>query len=130
MFVMMKEFLNLYKIVASYCDTIVHFANYSVQQFKEWYPDLDHIKHVVIPHHNYASLPNRSTKQQAREYLNIDQDTKVMLVFGGIKEHEKPLIKTAFKAIPDKNKVLLAPRLENTSQKNKLHTLARVGMEF
>ena len=109
MYDMMKEFLNLYKIVASYCDTIVHFANYSVQQFKEWYPDLEHIKHVVIPHHNYASLPNRSTKQQAREYLNIDQDTKVMLVFGGIKEHEKPLIKTAFKAIPYKNKVLLAP---------------------
>ena len=104
-----EEFLNLYKIVASYCDSIIHFANYSVQQFKEWYPDLDHIKHVVIPHHNYASLPNRSTKQQAREYLNIDQDTKVMLVFGGIKEHEKPLIKTAFKAIPYKNKVLLAP---------------------
>ena len=93
----------------SYCDTIVHFANYSIQQFKQWYPDLEQIKHVVIPHHNYASLPNRSTKQQAREYLNIDQDTKVMLVFGGIKEHEKPLIKTAFKAIPGKNKVLLAP---------------------
>jgi len=104
-----EEFLNLYKIVASYCDTIVHFANYSIQQFKDWYPDLEHIKHVVIPHHNYASLPNRSTKQQAREYLNINQDTKVMLVFGGIKEHEKPLIKTAFKAIPYKNKVLLAP---------------------
>ena len=32
-----------------------------------------------------------------------------MLVFGGIKEHEKPLIKTAFNAIPGKNKVLLAP---------------------
>ena len=103
------EFLKLYKAVASYCDTIIHFANYSIQQFKEWYPDLEQIKHVVIPHHNYASLPNRSTKQQAREYLNINQGAKVMLVFGGIKEHEKPLIKAAFKAIPYKNKVLLAP---------------------
>ena len=112
-----KEFLKLYKIVASYCDTIVHFANYSVQQFKEWYPDLDNIKHIVIPHHNYASLPNKSTKQQAREYLNIDQDTKVMLVFGGIKEHEKPLIKKAFKAIPDKNKMLLAPRWKTPRRK-------------
>ena len=112
-----KEFLKLYKIVASYCDTIVHFANYSVQQFKEWYPDLDNIKHIVIPHHNYASLPNKSTKQQAREYLNIDQDTKVMLVFGGIKEHEKPLIKKAFKAIPDKNKMLLAPKWKTPRRK-------------
>ena len=112
-----EEFLNLYKIVASYCDTIVHFANYSIQQFKQWYPDLEHIKHVVIPHHNYASLPNDSTKQQAREYLNINQDTKVMLVFGGIKEHEKPLIKTAFNAIPHKNKALLAPKWKTPRKK-------------
>ena len=104
-----KEFLKLYKTVVSYCDTIVHFANYSIQQFKQWYPDLDKIKHIVIPHHNYASLPNTSTTQEAREYLNINQDTKVMLVFGGIKEHEKPLIKMAFNSIPYKNKVLLAP---------------------
>ena len=104
-----KEFLKLYKTVVSYCDTIVHFANYSVQQFKEWYPDLEQIKHVVIPHHNYASLPNTSTKQQARDHLNIDSGKRVMLVFGSIKEHEKPLIKAAFKAIPGKNKVLLAP---------------------
>ena len=104
-----EEFLKLYKTVASYCDTIVHFANYSIQQFKEWYPDLEHIKHVVIPHHNYASLPNTSTKQQARDHLNIDSGKRVMLVFGSIKEHEKPLIKAAFNSIPDKNKVLLAP---------------------
>ena len=104
-----EEFLKLYKAVASYCDTIVHFANYSIQQFKKWYPDLEHIKHVVIPHHNYASLPNTSTKQQARDHLNVDSGKRVMLVFGSIKEHEKPLIKTAFNAIPDKNKVLLAP---------------------
>ena len=104
-----EEFLKLYKTVVSYCDTIIHFANYSIQQFKKWYPDLEQIKHVVIPHHNYASLPNDSTKQEAREYLNIDQDTKVLLVFGGIKELEKPLIRAAFKAIPGKNKMLLAP---------------------
>jgi len=104
-----EEFLKLYKIVASYCDTIVHFANYSIQQFKQWYPDLDNIKHIVIPHHNYASLPNTSTKQQARDHLNIDSGKRVMLVFGSIKEHEKPLIKKAFNAIPVKNKVLLAP---------------------
>ena len=103
------EFLKLYKTVASYCDTIIHFANYSIQQFKQWYPDLNKIKHIVIPHHNYASLPNDSTKQKARDYFNIDSDTKVMLVFGSIKEHEKPLIKKAFNAIASKNKVLLAP---------------------
>ena len=33
-----------------------------------------------------------------------------MLVFGGIREWEKPLIKKAFETIPNKNKVLLAPK--------------------
>ncbi|KGE86620.1 MAG: glycosyltransferase [Flavobacteriaceae bacterium] len=104
-----EEFLKLYKTVASYCKTVIHFANFSIQQFKQWYPDLDYIKHVVIPHHNYASLPSKSTKIEAREYLDIDSDAHVMLVFGSIKENEKPLIKKAFDAIPYRNKVLLAP---------------------
>jgi len=104
-----EQFQKLYKLIYKYTSIVIHFANYSIEQFKQWYPDLEHIKHVVIPHQNYASLPNNSTKQEAREYLNIDKSGKVMIVFGGIKDHEKPLIKKAFNAIPDKNKVLLAP---------------------
>ena len=104
-----EQFQKLYKLIYKYTSIVIHFANYSIQQFKHWYPDLDNIKHIVIPHHNYASLPNTSTKQQARDHLNIDSGKRVMLVFGSIKEHEKPLIKAAFKAIPGKNKVLLAP---------------------
>ena len=104
-----KQIQDLYKLIYKHTSIVTHFANYSIQQFKQWYPDLDKIKHIVIPHHNYASLPNTSTKQQARDHLNIDSGKRVMLVFGSIKEHEKPLIKTAFNAIPDKNKVLLAP---------------------
>lgn len=103
------DFKELYKLISSNAQTVVHFANYSIQQFKEWYPELDHIKHVVIPHHNYASLPNLSTQEEARKYLNIAPDAYVMLVFGAIKENEKPLIKMAFDAIPYSNKVLLAP---------------------
>jgi hypothetical protein len=104
-----EDFLKLYHVTASYCDTVIHFANYSIQQFKEFYPELSHIKHVVIPHHNYASLPNLSTKSEARKKLAISKDVHVMLVFGSIKENEKPLINKAFAAIPYKKKVLLAP---------------------
>ena len=28
-----KDYLDLYKMVTSYCDTVVHFANYSIAQF-------------------------------------------------------------------------------------------------
>lgn len=105
-----EQFQKLYKLIYKYTSIVIHFANYSIQQFKQWYPDLEHIKHVVIPHHNYASLPNLSTREEARKYLNIDKKANVMLVFGGIKENEKDLINKAFKAIPSKNKVLLAPK--------------------
>ena len=103
------DFKALYQLVSSYAHTVVHFAHYSVQQFKEWYPELPHIKHVVIPHHNYASLANDSNREAARDKLGIHTNARVMLVFGSIKENEKPLIKTAFNAIPAHNKVLLAP---------------------
>jgi hypothetical protein len=54
-------------------------------------------------------LPNETTRKEARGKLNIDEDAKVMLVFGTIKEHEKELVRIAFDAIPGSNKVLLAP---------------------
>lgn len=111
------EFLNLYRKVVSYCDTVVHFANYSIQQFKQFYPELGHVHHVVIPHHNYASLPNSTTKVEAREKLDIDQDARVLLVFGNIKENEKTLIKKAFAAIPGKAKVLLAPKWKTSRRR-------------
>ena len=103
------EFLKLYRVTTSYCDVVVHFAHYSIQQFKEFYPEHTNVQHVVIPHHNYASLPNNSTREEARKQLKIDANATVMLVFGAINENEKPLIREAFEYIPSKNKVLLAP---------------------
>lgn len=104
------DFRELYKLISSNAQTVVHFANYSIQQFKEWYPELDHIKHVVIPHHNYASLPNSSDRVSARAKLGINPDTFVMLVFGGVRKSERQIIKQAFKYIPTSNKLLLAPK--------------------
>ena len=60
------EFKKLYQTVFSYCSGISHFANFSIAQFKSFYPELEHIDHQVIPHQNYASLPNDISKEQAR----------------------------------------------------------------
>lgn len=103
------EFRKLYNTVFSYCNGMAHFASFSIQQFKDFYPDLKQITHKVIPHHNYTSMPNTTTREVARKKMEIRQDAKVMLVFGMIKEREKEVIKTAFEAIPGTNKVLLAP---------------------
>ncbi|MCF1190811.1 hypothetical protein LRR18_04370 [Mangrovimonas sp. AS39] len=104
-----EEFLNLYRVVSSYCVNVAHFANYSIKQFKSFYPEHTHVNHEVIPHQNYTSLPDKSTKEEARSYLDIDSKAKVLLVFGAIKEDEKSLIDKAFDAVPNENKVLLAP---------------------
>jgi len=103
------EFKKLYLTVFSYCSGIAHFANFSISQFKSFYPELEHIDHQVIPHQNYTSLPNDISREQARSNLNINKNAKVMLVFGMVKEREKQLIQTAFNAMPSHNKVLLAP---------------------
>jgi hypothetical protein len=103
------EFKNLYKTVFSYCDGVAHFANFSIEQFESFYPELQTIKHVVIPHQNYRSLPNDISRDEARKKMHIANNANVMLVFGMIKEREKHLITTAFNAIPGANKVLLAP---------------------
>jgi len=105
-----EEFLNYYRLVTSYCHTVVHFADYSVQQFQEFYPEHTHIHHSVIPHHNYASLPNPSTQAEARKKLNIRPEHNVMLVFGDIKENEKEIIEKAFSYVPGDKKILLAPK--------------------
>lgn len=112
-----KDFLDLYRLVTSYCDTVIHFASYSIQQFKEFYPEHAGIEHVVIAHHNYESLPNTISRKEARKELKINQADKVMLVFGLIKEHEKALIEQAYGFIPGKDKVLLAPKWEVTRRK-------------
>lgn len=104
-----SEFQRLYKISMSYCKAVAHFANFSIQQFKDFYPELKNIKHTVIPHHNYASLPNTISRTEARKYLKINRTAKVMLIFGSIKENEKELIEEAFSYIPGNNKVLIAP---------------------
>jgi hypothetical protein len=103
------EFKRLYATVFSYCHAVAHFANYSIIQFQEFYPELKGLEHRVIPHQNYTSLPNTIGKTEARQQLDITSASKVILVFGMVKEHEKDLIKTAFGGIPSQHKVLLAP---------------------
>lgn len=102
-------FKRLYGLVFSYCYGIAHFANYSIKEFKAFFPDNQISLHKVIPQHKHTSLPDNSSKSSAREALNIGDKSKVLMCFGLIKENEKELINQAFEAINGKDKVLLAP---------------------
>lgn len=103
------EFTRLYKTVFEYCVGMSHFANFSIGQYKDYFPSIETPLHVVIPQHNHVSLPNNSNKQSARKELNINSQANVLMCFGLIKENEKELIEQAYRAIHAKNKVLLAP---------------------
>lgn len=103
------EFTRLYQTVFEYCIGMSHFAKFSIEQYKDYFPSIETSLHVVIPQHNHVSLPNTSNKQSARKELKIDKDANVLMCFGLVKENEKLLINQAYQAIPGTNKMLLAP---------------------
>lgn len=94
-------------------DSVIHFSNASVENFHTMYPENMHtVKHFVIPHPMYEDILNTSTREQAREALRIDQNSKVVLVFGSIRhESERDFTLKVFNKLNIKNKLLLAPSL-------------------
>ena len=107
---------KMYEMVYSYADGVVHFANASVEEFRDRYRNTTFKRgrqpdHAVIPHHNYASLPNVVGREEARKRLGIPLDARVMLVFGAIRgEAERQLILDAFDGLPTAKKLLLVSR--------------------
>lgn len=106
---------KMYETVYRCCDGVVHFASASVEEFKKRYSATEFYhgppKHFVIPHHNYATLPNTISRDQARAQLGIPPDRKVMLVFGAIRnQQEKSLILETFKGVAIRKKLLLVSR--------------------
>ena len=107
---------KLYATFYRYADGVAHFAQASIAEFKERYHDNNWVRsrepiHAVIPHHNYCSLPNQVTREEARRTLGISSQAKVMLVFGAIRnEAEKKLILQTFSQLKLDGKLLLVSR--------------------
>ena len=107
---------KMYEMVYSFADGVVHFAGASVDEFRERYRRTTfkrgrEPRHTIIPHHNYASLPNTASRDEARRKLGIPANAKVMLVFGAIRgEEERKLILDTFEGLSTANKLLLVSR--------------------
>jgi len=107
---------KMYAMFYRYMDAVVHFASASIEEFRTRYAGTDWFRgrepeHAIIPHHNYANLPNEISREQARRRLGIPIDSKVMLVFGAIRnEEEKELIRTTFSGLKLNGKLLLVSR--------------------
>jgi hypothetical protein len=106
---------KMYETVYRNVHAVVHFASASIDEFRERYRDTKFVHgeplHAVIPHHNYASLPNQISRQQAREQLGIALDRNIMLVFGAIRNiEESRLILNTFQGLRIPRKLLLVSR--------------------
>lgn len=106
--------LELYRIIETQCDAIIHLGEYSRQDFNRLYPG-NKIKHFVISHHIYDlcgyTFPS---KDNARERLKIPAEKFVILTFGSYRnEEEQELVIKAFEQLPVDHKFLLAPGFYN-----------------
>jgi len=111
---------RMYRTVYTYADAVVHLARASVDEFRERYSSLrshegGEARHIVIPNHNYSSLPNTVTREQARDMLRIPRTARVMLIFGAIRsDAERSLALDAFKMAKVPKKLLLVSRWRET----------------
>jgi len=109
-----KQFEELYTIVYSFVDLVIHLGEFSKQEYLNRYRNYDFIKtqlHEVIFHPYFISYPNVVSKIEAREKLNIKLNSIVFLVFGKIRNKaEKNYILDFFEKVSFPNKLLLVPR--------------------
>ncbi|MFO1000102.1 MAG: hypothetical protein U0936_07185 [Planctomycetaceae bacterium] len=113
---------RMYEAVYRHVHGVVHFAQASVDEFKQRYAKTIFVhgqpEHAIVPHHNYTSLPNVVSRQDARERLGISKRSQVMLVFGAIRNlEERDLILQTLQGLRAKHKVLLVSRWKETLAK-------------
>lgn len=106
---MTPQYTALYNLIESNCSFMVHFGKYSCALFKFKFPS---IVHKVIQHPLYKKSFEIYDKSYAREHLNIGKNEVVIIAPGSIRNiEERKMILKLFKNIPQKNKVLIVPRM-------------------
>jgi len=101
---------NLFEIIESNADAIVHLGYFSKDQMIRRTP-VNNQLHVVIPHHIYDEYyPYSFSMTKARKDLEIHEKFKVILTFGTFRDlEEHMLIKNAFEQLNEPDKYLFAP---------------------
>ncbi len=74
-----------HKKVYTLASKIIVQADNNVKRFEELFPELSG-KEVMIPHGHFLDFGEKVDKNEAREYLKIDKDKKMLLFFGQIKK--------------------------------------------
>lgn len=120
-----KLFCQLYKIVKTNSDIMIHMGNYSLNLFKKKYPQK---KHFYISHPLYLNSYSQIEKEKARKKLQISSDTLVIVVAGKIRHQEEyKMALKAFKSLKEKNKLLIFTN-KSLTYKGKTK-LKKIGLE-
>lgn len=100
--------VELYTLSYLYSDYIIHLGRYSLDLFKEKYPNS---KNVLIPHHIYDTVYNKvMNKQECLAKLNLDKSKKYILCFGAFRSNEeRELVIRLSKMTHQQNIMILAP---------------------
>ncbi len=118
---------DVYQLV----DCMIHMSQVSLEEFNdEAATKWPAMNHVVIPHPNYSNLPNETDRNIARKILQVPDDAKTMLVFGGIRtDVERQFILDVFEGISNEGKFLLVPRWKASKPSIFQRLVAKAGFE-
>jgi glycosyltransferase involved in cell wall biosynthesis len=108
-----KRFRELYNIVYSAADGIIHLGRASLEEFSVTYPAMRAKPQFVILHGNYSCLPNTVTRIEAREWLHICNKEYVCLSFGELRNNrEVRLLLQGFRLLrTPRKRLVIAGRL-------------------
>ncbi|WP_338377974.1 hypothetical protein [uncultured Flavobacterium sp.] len=108
-----NKYGDLFKLINKYADGVIHLGQYSVDSYKKDFPS--NCKHKVVFHPLYESLNTNTSKENIEEKIKLDFNEKyVVSVIGAIRSLEEvKLMLKMFKALPQKNKLLIVPNMFN-----------------
>ncbi|WPR71611.1 hypothetical protein SLW70_00360 [Flavobacterium sp. NG2] len=106
-----KQFLDLFRLLYKYVDGVIHLGNYSLDNFKKYFPD--NCLHKVIFHPLYNSLNDNFKTKKFQDMISADLSNKfIVSVVGSVRSQEElDFIIKIFRKIPIANKFLIVPRV-------------------
>lgn len=95
------DYNSFFKIFFSYIDIFIHHGNASINILKNEFNNLNSKKHIVCHHGDYlADIKDYSEKQDAaKDYYNLPQNKKVILLFGQLQFKNTKFAISVFKKI-------------------------------
>lgn len=123
-----KWFESLFwKIFLPSIDGCIHLSEAGRNQVEKVFPELAYKQSAVIPHPHYRkSYENKTTRQQARQRLSIEQNAFVILCIGQIRPYKNvpQLIRVFSETKAPDAKLIIAGRPRDKILKSEIEALA------